>query len=177
MFAVVVSCSAILLTCRGRGKTPNRRSRVPTTCLKSAPSRSILFTNAIAGISCFCAVRHTVSEGLRGGRRAQRSAFVVGRAPIRESASGGVHGANTQQRSSEWSEYGFCACRCHRKPRGTRKKRGRRGFCPSGGGLDEALLVPREKSQRLPSLGEQRQVHPRQGRRVLRDGTSWQTTA
>lgn len=50
------------LTWRGRGSTPSRRSRVVTTCLKSAPSRSSLFTNAIAGISCFCVVRHTVSE-------------------------------------------------------------------------------------------------------------------
>lgn len=65
--------SLIQLACRGRGRTPSRRSRVRKTCLKSAPSRSSLFTNAIAGISCFCAVRHTVSNSMRtrvpsGGR-------------------------------------------------------------------------------------------------------------
>lgn len=48
-------------TCRGRGSTPNRRSRVAKTCLNSAPSRSSLLTKAIAGIPCFWAVRHTVS--------------------------------------------------------------------------------------------------------------------
>lgn len=40
-------------TWRGRGSTPKRRSRVRRTRENSAPSRSILFTNAIAGISCF----------------------------------------------------------------------------------------------------------------------------